>query len=187
MFISIPLIAVSSLLFVSTQTYTSETAAARTVHTSSHQTGTTVYQKSSAQTGENGSASVHITTIVNGEKVVDIHKTSTGTPITIESVYPATGSVARVHVTADSASSTHPVTSEALLHAWKQSRLAPADPPLQHVPVPLARSIHFTNIITELEDSEDSFVRHARSPALWTHFTISHAQTIAYALSLFPL
>ncbi len=184
MFISIPLIAASSILFVSTPTYSLHTDNVRALQVSSHQTGSTVYQKSSVQTGKHGSASVHITTIINGEKVVDIHETSTGTPLTIESVYPATSSVARMHVTGTSSALS--VTEEALRHTGEPIRSKAIDSLPRHVPMPPAASTFTNSIVTEFEKSKPASTRY-HDTALWTHFKVSFAQTIAYALSHFSI
>ncbi len=182
MFISIPLIvAVSSALLVSTSTYTSVTIDA---HARSQASDAVVRQTSSAVAGESGSTQVHITTIVNGEKVVDIHETSTNTPLSVESVYIATSSKAYVRVENDIASPTHPV-DETVSRVRERIDRASVDPTLQH-PVPhIAAPSIITNIITESEESKTESMRHPHV-ALWTHFSVSHAQTIAYVLSFFP-
>lgn len=180
MFISIPLIAVSSVLFVSTSTYTTANAGA---YVRSHASGATVHQTSDAQAGTSGSASVHITTIVNGETVIDIHETSND-PVSIESVYIATSTEARVRIKTGTSSS-HIARDEIPLRVHEKAERVPATPQLRHDSVPHTAPSVFTNIIIESEGSRSVFA-HPRPTLFLTHFTISHAQTIAYALSLFP-
>lgn len=180
MFISIPLIAVSSALFVSTSTYTTANAGA---YVRSHISGATVHQTSDAQAGASGSASVHITTIVNGETVVDIHETSND-PVSIESVYIATSTEARVHIETG-ASSSHTVRDGIPIRVHEEAEYVPAPPQLRDDPVSRTAPSIFTNIIIESEGSRSVFA-HPRPALFLTRFTISHAQTIAYALSLFP-
>ncbi len=185
MFITILFVAVSSVLLVLPSEAHAETRV--TQHTvSSAQTGgiVVIHQTASAS---GGTSSAHITTVVNGKKVVDIHETTAGTPITLEARYVATNkeAVATTNVR-------HETPPTPVSHTVLKSPAPIITPPAPDAstplpPLPPANPVvaeHLTNIIPEHTETNDLPPAHTRATP-WTHLITSFTRTITYVTSFF--